>query len=39
MVPVVLHNFGAHGLDILLYFFLSVPDWSVELAKRQCIFI
>ena len=30
-----LNGFGAHSLDILLYVFFRVPDWSVELQERQ----
>jgi MscS family membrane protein len=36
---VVFNDFGAHSLDILVYFFLKVPDWAVELAARERIFI
>ncbi|UHD17851.1 mechanosensitive ion channel family protein [Thiocapsa bogorovii] len=36
---VVMHDFGPHGLDVLLYFFLQVPDWSAELVERQRVFI
>jgi MscS family membrane protein len=32
---VVFHDFGAHSLDILVYFFIVAPDWSVELVERQ----
>ncbi|MGR9087793.1 MAG: mechanosensitive ion channel family protein, partial [Gammaproteobacteria bacterium] len=36
---VVFNDFGEHSLDILVYFFLGVPDWSSELVERQRIFI
>ncbi|MGR9037269.1 MAG: mechanosensitive ion channel family protein [Gammaproteobacteria bacterium] len=36
---VVFHDFGASSLDILVYFFFKVPDWSVELIERQRILI
>ncbi|QVL48160.1 MAG: mechanosensitive ion channel family protein [Thiocapsa sp.] len=36
---VVMHDFGPHGLDVLLYFFLQVPDWSAELVERQRVFL
>jgi len=36
---VVFHDFGASSLNILVYFFLKVPDWSAELVERQRIFI
>ncbi|SMF34161.1 mechanosensitive ion channel family protein [Pseudobacteriovorax antillogorgiicola] len=36
---VVFNNYGSSSLDILLYFFLSVPDWATELVQRQNIFI
>ena len=36
---VVLNDFGAHSLDILLYFFLVAPDWSSELAERQKVLL
>ena len=29
------HAFGAHSLDVLVYVFFSVPDWSTELQKRH----
>ena len=35
---VVFNDFGAHSLDILVYFFLNVPDWGTELVERQRIF-
>jgi len=36
---VVFHDFGAHSLDILLYFFIVAPDWSVELVERQKVLL
>jgi len=36
---VVLHEFGEHSLDILLYFFLKVHDWSAELVERQRVIL
>ncbi len=36
---VVFHDFCAHSLDILLYFFLKVPDWSIELVERQNVLL
>ncbi len=29
------HSFGAHSLDVLVYVFFSVPDWSSELQQRH----
>jgi MscS family membrane protein len=29
------HSFGAHSLDVLVYVFFSVPDWSTELQQRH----
>ncbi|MEM9400532.1 MAG: mechanosensitive ion channel family protein, partial [Verrucomicrobiota bacterium] len=36
---VVFSDFGASSLDILLYFFLIVPDWSQELVQRQNVYL
>ena len=36
---VVFNNYGPSSLDILLYFFLQVPDWSQELVQKQNIFM
>tara|TARA_B100000941_G_scaffold289873_1_gene270304 strand:- start:733 stop:2433 length:1701 start_codon:yes stop_codon:yes gene_type:complete len=33
------NQFGASSLDILLYVFHEVPDWSVELQERERLFI
>ncbi|MGR8932986.1 MAG: mechanosensitive ion channel family protein [Gammaproteobacteria bacterium] len=38
-IQVVFHDFGPHSLDILVYFFLQVPDWSAELLERQRILL
>lgn len=34
---VVFEQFGASSLDILVYFFLEVPDWAEELKEKQDI--
>lgn len=31
--------FGASSLDVMVYFFLDVPDWSTELAERSKIYM
>ena len=36
---VVLNDYGPHSLSVMLYFFLDVPDWSVELVERQRVLI
>jgi MscS family membrane protein len=36
---VVFSGFGPSSLDIMLYFFLRVPDWSEELVERQNIYL
>jgi MscS family membrane protein len=36
---VVFNDFGASSLDILLYFFLEVPDWATELREREAILL
>jgi len=36
---VVLHELGAHSLEIMLYFFLKVPGYPGELIERQRIFL
>lgn len=36
---VVFNDFGASSLDILLYFFLKVPNWSYELIERQNVLL
>ena len=29
------NSFGAHSLDVLVYVFFDVPDWSTELQQRH----
>ncbi len=36
---VAFNRFGAHSLDVMLYFFLSVPDWGRELVETQNIYL
>lgn len=36
---VVLNDFGASSLDLMLYFFLEVPDWTSELLERERLFL
>ncbi len=36
---VYFNQFGASSLDILLYVFFEVPDWSTELRERHRLFI
>lgn len=36
---VVFSGYGSSSLDILLYFFLKVPDWPRELVGRQNVFL
>ena len=36
---VYFNQFSSSSLDILLYCFLSVKDWSVELRERQSLFL
>lgn len=36
---VYLNQFGACSLDILLYVFVVVPDWSTELRERERLFL
>lgn len=36
---VVFNDFGAFSLDIMVYFFLKVPDWSNELVERQNVLL
>jgi MscS family membrane protein len=31
--------FGAHSLDVMLYFFFAVDSWSVELRERHNVFL
>ena len=36
---VVFNDFGEYSLEVLIYFFLEVPDWATELEQRQQIFL
>ena len=36
---VVLQGFGQGSLEILVYFYLDVPDWGQELVERQRVFL
>jgi MscS family membrane protein len=36
---VVFNDYGAYSLDILLYFFIKAPDWSIELVERQRVLL
>ncbi|MCF7991473.1 MAG: mechanosensitive ion channel family protein [Thiohalocapsa sp.] len=36
---VVLNDLGAHSIDVMLYFFLEVPDWAEELVERQRVLL
>ncbi len=36
---VVFNGYGQFSLDILVYFFLDVPDWGQELLNRQNIYL
>ena len=36
---VVLHEIGEHSLQIMLYFFVRVQNWSSELIERQRILL
>ncbi|KXX66336.1 mechanosensitive ion channel protein MscS [Marichromatium gracile] len=36
---VVVSDLGAHGITVMLYFFLTVPDWATELVERQRILL
>lgn len=36
---VVFNRFGPSSLDIMLYFFFRVPDWSTELVETQNVFL
>jgi MscS family membrane protein len=33
------HQFGASSLDLLIYVFFEVPDWSTELRERERLFL
>lgn len=36
---VVFSGYGASSLDVLIYCFLDVPDWSTELVERQNLYL
>jgi MscS family membrane protein len=36
---VYLNQFGPSSLDILLYIFVKVPDWSTELREKERLFL
>ena len=36
---VVFHQIGASSLDVMVYFYLKVPDFSKELVERHHIFV
>ncbi|MEX1041396.1 MAG: mechanosensitive ion channel family protein [Pirellulaceae bacterium] len=36
---VYFNEFGASSLDIMLYYFLEVPDWSMELREKHRLFV
>ena len=36
---VVLNDYEESSLRILVYFFLKVPDWSIELKEKQTILL
>ncbi|HSN23061.1 MAG TPA: mechanosensitive ion channel family protein, partial [Methylomicrobium sp.] len=38
-IEVVLHDLGSHSLDVMLNFFLNVPDREAELIDRQRILL
>lgn len=38
-IQLVFYDFGPHSLDILLNFFIKVPDRAAELIERQCILL
>lgn len=33
------NNFGAHSLDVMVYAFFKVPDWSEELQQKHYFFL
>ena len=36
---VVFKDYGSSSLDVMVYFFLSVPDWTEELLQKEVIFM
>jgi MscS family membrane protein len=32
-------GFGAHSLDVMVYFFFKVPSWTVELRERHNVYL
>jgi len=38
-VEIHFNNFGPHSLDVLIYVFLKVPNWSEELQQRHNFFM
>ncbi len=36
---VVFNGYGSFSLDIMVYYFLTVPDWTDELIEKQNIFL
>lgn len=36
---VVFKGYGASSLEVMVYFFLSVPDWTEELKQKEKIFL
>jgi MscS family membrane protein len=38
-IEVVLAGFGPSSLDVLVYFFLAVPDWHAELEHRGRLYL
>lgn len=39
MYEVHFNSFGPHSLDVLVYVFFDVPDWSTELQQRHNFFL
>ena len=35
----IFKEYGPSSLDIMLYYFLDVPDWSEELVQKQNIYL
>lgn len=38
-LQIAFHDFGSSSLDLLLNFFLEVPDWGTELRERESILL